>query len=100
MQHDEKKFKALANKLALGMWIAILVVLTAAYALEVVKGQKTMAFYFVFLAFAWVPVLLGVIMLKIRGTHTRIFQEIIAVGYGIFYFFVIPTIKCTIFFII
>lgn len=88
MQHDEKKFKALANKMALGIWIAILVILTAAYALEVVKGQKTMTFYFVFLAFAWVPVILGIIILKLRGTHSRAFQEIIAIGYGLFYLFV------------
>jgi len=91
MQHDEKKFKALANKMALGIWIAILTILSVAYALEVVKGQKTMTFYYVFLAFAWVPVLLGVIMLKLRGMHTRAFQEIIAIGYGIFYFFVMFT---------
>ena len=91
MQHDEKKFKALANKMALGIWIAILAILSVAYALEVVKGQKTVIFYIVFLAFAWVPVILDIIILKIRGMHTRAFQEIIAVGYGIFYFFVMLT---------
>ena len=91
MQHDEKKFKALANKMALGIWISILAILSVAYALEIVKGQKTVTFYIVFLAFAWAPVILGVIMLKIRGMQTRIFQEIIAIGYGIFYFFVMLT---------
>ena len=91
MQHDEKKFKALANKMALGIWIAILAILSVAYALEVVKGQKIVTFYIVFLAFAWVPVILDIIILKIRGMHTRVFQEIIAIGYGIFYFFVMLT---------
>ena len=34
MQHDEKKFKALANKMALGIWVAILTILSIAFSLK------------------------------------------------------------------
>ena len=38
MNYDEKKFAASANKKTMGMWLAMLVVLSAAYAIEIVKG--------------------------------------------------------------
>lgn len=38
MEHDEKEFEARANRIARGMWLAMLVVFSAAYAVEVAKG--------------------------------------------------------------
>lgn len=91
MQHDEKKFQALANKLALGIWTAILGILSIAYAIEVLQDKKTMSFYLTFVALAWIPVIINLIAMKVRGAHTRMFREVIAVGYGVFFSFVMFT---------
>jgi len=91
MEYNEREFQKLANKQALGIWIAINAILSIAYAIEVLKDQKTMDFYVIFLILAWLPVLIGVIVLFVRGMHTKIFREIIAIGYGIFFAFVLVT---------
>lgn len=65
--------------------------MTIAYAIEVLGGKKTGAFYVIFLILAWLPILIGLLALKIRGTHTRAFREIVAVGYGIFFAYVMFT---------
>ncbi|MBQ7955586.1 MAG: methyl-accepting chemotaxis protein [Lachnospiraceae bacterium] len=91
MEYNEKKFQALANKLALGIWIAITSVLTIAYAVEVLMGKKEILFYAIFLFLGWAPIVLGILLMKIRGAHTRLFKEIIAIGYGIFFAFVLFT---------
>lgn len=96
MEYDEKEFQKLANKLVLIVWIIINSALTIAYAIEVMGGKKTMDFYMVFLMFAWIPVLIGVIALKIGGMQTRIFREIIAVGYGAFFTYVLFTAETAI----
>lgn len=91
MEYNEKKFKALANKQALGLWRTVLAVLTVAYVLEVVKGAKTPAFLIFFELLAWVPVILGIVFLKLRGMHTRIFVEFLSIGYGLLYAFTMFT---------
>ena len=45
MEHDEKEFEARANRIARGMWLAMLVVFSAAYAVEVAKGRRSTAYY-------------------------------------------------------
>lgn len=72
MEYNEKKFKALANKLALGIWCTVLGILTIAYALEVVKGAKTATFYIIFELMAWVPVIISIVLMKLRGIHTGV----------------------------
>lgn len=84
MGYDEKEFNKLANKLVLIVWIIINSILSIAYAIEVQGNKKTMDFYVVFLVLAWIPVLIGIITLKIGGMQTRVFRDVIAFGYGIF----------------
>ncbi len=91
MEYNEKEFQKLANKRALAIWIAIVAILSVAYAIEVIKDSKTPQFYAIFLALAWLPIVVGIIVLKIRGMHTRLFKEVIAIGYGIFFAFVMFT---------
>jgi len=96
MQYSEKTFQKMANKLALTVWIAIVAILTIAYAIEVMGGKKQMDFYIVFLILAWLPIGIGIATLKIRGMHTSWFREIIAVGYMIFFTYVMFTAETAI----
>jgi len=97
--YSAEYFQGRANKLVLIFWAAVCLVLSAAYALEVVKEQRTMGYYMVFLAAAWVPFLIGAVVLKIRGMKTRAYREIVLIGYGSFYFFVLWTSAGTLTFV-
>lgn len=96
MEYSEKKFRQLANKLALAIWISIVSILSVAYTIELIKGSKGLAFFIVFLILAWLPIILGILALKIKGMDTNWFKEIIAVGYGIFFTYVMFTAETVI----
>ena len=96
MEYNEKEFQCYANKLALRVWVIIVAILTVAYAIEVAGGKKGMPFYMMFLFLAWVPIILDVILLKVRGMHTKVFKEVLIIGYGIFFAFVMFTAETAI----
>jgi len=80
MEYNEKQFAKSANKKALGMWLLVIVVFSGTYALEVMKGLKTPKFYLFMELICWVPFILGLIVLKVKGWHTKLYQDIIGVG--------------------
>lgn len=96
MEYNEKKFQAYANRLALTMWLVVVSILSVAYAIEVKGGKKTISMYIVMMILAWAPIGIGVLVLKIKGMHTRNFREIIAIGYGIFFTYVMFTAETAI----
>ena len=96
MEYNEREFQSLANKQALNIWVILNSVLTVAYIIETTGGKKTVNFLIVFLILAWLPVIIGVATLKIRGMHTRWFREIVAVGYGVFFTYVVFTAETAI----
>lgn len=91
MEYNEKYFLKRANQRAFGMWLLMSVVLTGAYALEIVKELKTMDFYIKMQVICWGPVVLGIVVLKIQGWHSRIFRDIAATGYGLLYLYIMAT---------
>lgn len=95
MDYNEEYYAKSSNKKAMAMWIVIGIVLTAAYTIEVVKGSRTVPYYCTFLAFCWVPFIIGLLVLKIKGGGTWLYKYIIAIGYGAFYAFVLMTTHTT-----
>lgn len=91
MEYNEKQFAKSANKKAMGMWLVMSIVLSAAYAIEVVKGLKTPGFYVIMELLCWGPFLFGLIVLKVKGWHTKLYQDIVGVGYGVFYLYIMLT---------
>lgn len=91
MEYNEEYFAKSANKKAMAMWAIIAIVLTITYALEVIKGQRTIAYYAMFETFCWVPFIIGLVVLKVKGAATSLYKDIIGFGYGIFYAFVLLT---------
>ena len=47
MEYNEKVFAKRANQKAMGMWLALNVILSAAYAIEILKGLKTVEYYLI-----------------------------------------------------
>lgn len=85
MEYNESLFRKKANKYAMSIWITIDAVLTIAYIIETLKGAKTPEFLAMLMFFCWAPVVVGFIVLKIKGKDTWVYREVIAVGYGIFF---------------
>ena len=98
-KYSPEYFQGRANKCVAISWAVICIILSAAYALEVMKDQRTTTYYLVFLAAAWVPFLIGLVVLKLRSMKTRAFREIVIVGYGLFYMFVLWTSAGTLTFV-
>lgn len=91
MQYDEAKFRRSANLKAMIIWMTLCIVLTGAYALEIIKELRTIEYYIVFLLFCWGPFIGGFILLKLRGGDNKYYRYILVLGYGIFYTFVMLT---------
>ena len=91
MEYDEKYFAKSANMKALGMWLTMSLVLSAAYAIEIAKGLKTVQYFVVMELICWVPFIFGLIILKIKGWHTKLYQDIVGFGYGFFYLYIMVT---------
>lgn len=91
MEYSESYFKKSANKKAIMVWLLVAVVLTVAYLVEWMKGGRTFTYILVFLSICWIPIISNFVLIKIRGWETVICKEVIAIGYGILYAFVILT---------
>ncbi len=95
MEHNEEYYAKSSNRKAMAMWAVIGAVLTIAYVIELVKGGRTVPYFCVFITFCWVPFIIGLIVLKVRGMGTRLYKYIIAIGYGAFYTFVLMSTETT-----
>lgn len=91
MDYDEKYFKISANKKALRMWVIIGLALTGAYIAECVKGARTVPYTVLFCFICWVPLVFTYIFVKIKGWDYDNCKHMVAVGYFIFYFFLLFT---------
>lgn len=95
MEHNEEYYAKSSNRKAMAMWAVIGAVLTIAYVIELIKGGRTPAYFCVFMAFCWVPFIIGLIVRKVFGAGTWLYKYIIAIGYGAFYTFVLMTTHTT-----
>ncbi len=89
--YDENVFKKMANRKAMIVWAIFSVILSASYGADMSNGIHTKEYYIIFLLICWVPFLCGVLILKIKGMETSIYKDVIAIGYGAFYAFVVCT---------
>lgn len=91
MNYDADIFKAKANQRARKIWLIFALLLTANYGADTADGLRSGGYYLIFLLLCWLPFLAGQILLKVKGMATDWYKYEIAVGYGIFYTFVICT---------
>lgn len=91
MQYDENIFKEKANRRARKIWLIFAILLTANYGADTANGLWSGSYYLTFVLLCWLPFFIGQIILKIKGMATDWYKYIIAIGYGIFYTFVLCT---------
>ncbi|MGN1206130.1 MAG: methyl-accepting chemotaxis protein [Eubacterium sp.] len=91
MNYDENEFKAKANRRARKVWLVFALLLTANYGSDTSQGNRSGTYFLMFLLLCWIPFFAGQILLKVKGMATDYYKFEIAVGYGIFYTFIICT---------
>lgn len=91
MEYNKEFFDRSANRKAAAVWALINIVLTLAYTIEVFRGLRTTPYYLTFLLLCWGPFIAGLILFKCKGLGTPYYRELIAIGYTIFYTFVLMT---------
>ena len=99
MNSREEQFKKSANQKAFAIWLLLNVILSVSYAIEIVKGLRTGGYYAAFMLIAWIPFIVGILTLRIKGRSTDIYKEVVAVGYGILYLFVLFTTQSVLAFV-
>ena len=91
MEYNKEYFGASANKKAMGMWLALGIILSGAYSLEIMKGLKTVQYFVIMELICWIPFIIGMIYLKIKGWHADKYCYIVGIGYGLFYLYIMLT---------
>ena len=91
MNYDENVFKEKANRRARKIWLVFALLLTANYGSDTSKGIRSGPYFLTFVLLCWIPFFVGQILLKTKGMATDYYKYEIAIGYGIFYTFVICT---------
>ncbi len=91
MKYNEELFKVSANRKAKNIWMVLSIILTANYGADVSSGLLTPTYYGIFLAMCWIPFFIGFLILKIKGRATPWYKYAVAIGYGIFYAFIVCT---------
>lgn len=91
MTYDENVFKEKANRKARKIWIIFAVLLSANYGSDTAGSLYPTNFYIVFLILCWLPLIVGEVLLRVKGWATELYRYNLVVGYGIFYTFVLCT---------
>ena len=91
MNYDASVFKEKANRKARIIWLIFSILLSANYGSDTGNGLYPVNTYSIFLILCWLPVIIGEVMLRVKGWTTDIYKHILIVGYGIFYTFVLCT---------
>ena len=86
----EIKDTAYVNKLAIIGHVVLEIILLISYFVEFLKGDETFVYFSVVAAFAVVPVL-AELMVYFKKKDAESIRHILAIGYAIFYLFVILT---------
>ena len=82
--------KSYVNKKLLQCYLIISMVLLTAYIMELVKGNRTAGYVFVFSIILIVPVIMAAFAYK-KNAGSKMVRSIIAIGYGILYAFALWT---------
>lgn len=99
MEYNENYFKERANKKVKIIWLVFSLLLTANYGTSIQNGTYTLPKYIIFLLLCWIPFFIGLFLLKKKGKACNEYRYTLAIGYIIFYTYVVCTTASPIAFI-
>lgn len=91
MEYKENVFKENANCKTMIIWLILCTVLTVIDVVRILQGIGTGGQFALFAVFAWLPFLAGLLILKLRGMDTDVYKHAAAIGFGIFYTYMMFT---------
>ena len=91
MEYKENVFRENVNRKTIIIWLILCTVLTVIDVTRVLQGIGTVGQFVLFAIFVWLPFLTGVLIIKLRGMDTDIYKHVAAIGFGIFYTYVMLT---------
>lgn len=74
-------------------WLIVNILLSISTAAEMARGQHTLQYAFIYYTMCWLPYLIGIVFLKVKGLASPYYKDVVATGYGFFYMYVIATSK-------
>ena len=89
MEYNEDEFRSRANKKTKLMWLVLIGILTLSFGSQTSKGEMKPIVYGLFILLAWAPFIIGSIVLAVEGTTSRAYRDVMGIGYGITYLYVI-----------
>lgn len=95
MDYDKKVFTKQANYKARNMWFIMTLILSIAYLLETKNGKESVSFFIILELIGWVPFIVGLVMLKIKGGHWEQYYNIVGYGFGCFYLWIMLNVTGT-----
>lgn len=93
MDYKEEVFKQKANQKAAIVWFIVNFLLSVSTAAEIINGQHSGFYPYVYYTMCWLPFIISVILWRIKGMAWTHFKDAVAVGYGVFYLYMIATSK-------
>ena len=93
MDYREEIFKKNANRKAEIVWFIVNILLSISTAAEIIAGQHSGFYPYVYYTMCWLPFVISVAIWKKKGSDWEHFKDAVAVGYGIFYLYMIATSK-------
>lgn len=91
MNYNENVFKEKANRKVRKIWIIFAVLLCANYGADVSNGLYPVSNYLIFVLLCWIPIITGEILLRVKGFANEYYKYDLAIGYSIFYLFLVCT---------
>ena len=91
MNYNPNEFKEKANRKARKIWLIFAILLSANYGADTANNLWSTQYYVTFLILCWIPFFVGQFILKKKGMATDLYKYAIAIGYGIFYTYVVCT---------
>ncbi len=95
MEYDKKVFSKQANRYAMRMWLVMTIILSAAYFMEMKNGKESVSFFVILELIGWVPFVLSLVMLKVKGGHWEKYYDFVGYGFGCFYFWIMFNVTGT-----
>ncbi len=95
MEYDKKVFAKQANKHTMRIWMVMMLILSAAYFMEMKNGKQSVSFFVILELIGWVPFIAGAVVLKIKGGHWEKYYDFVGYGFGCFYLWIMLNVTGT-----
>ena len=89
--HDERYFKANANKRAGATWLALMLIVTVYYGVKMSHGIIPSGLFVASSVVGWIWYIVGIVTLKVKGLDYHNYKWMLGYGYLAYWAFIVWT---------